>query len=733
MIALLFVFLLAASGCGGGEPVGIELAASAPSNENVGAPSVSAAGASGDSAADSSAAGGARLDGYNVLLITIDTLRADRLGAYGYAGSETPNIDRLAAEGVRFERVTTTVPATLPAHASIMTGLQPFEHGVRNNGSFVLRDEVTTLAERFAAAGYATGGFIAAVVLDAQFGIAQGFERFGGLTRYQGETGDMSGERPGESVVDEAGAWIRGQTGPFFAWVHMYDPHDPYAAPEPYGSRYADSPYDGEVAYADAMVGRLRQALEESGAADSTLIVLTADHGEALGDHGEEGHSFFIYDSTIRVPLIFWAPGEAQGSATGAATGEAPGTATGEVQDPVRGAGQGLATGAALPERAVPAGAVVAGGVGVIDIFPTVLTLLGLPVPANSGVDLSRHFDDLEWAGRVIYSESLIPYLDFGWSELRALTDGDYKYIAAPEPELYDLAADPGETDNLVDADVERADTMDSVLMQFAAGDDVTAVVAGAVDPESIAALQALGYLSGGGGGRDRRDIDPKDMIETYETFVRGLLDSSAAIEEERFGDANEILLQLDGLLPDQYIVYYYFGQLAFQAGDAANAVGVFERALELNPSYLPTYTELANALYAVGDATAAQDLIAEALVMFPGSFSLTLLRGAFHHDSGQLDEALEAYRSAESLEPDHPRLLERLAHLHLLRQEPRRSADLLRRLSRITPDAAAVWAQLAFALAQIGEATEAQQALTRALEIDPNDPTVRQVAAQLR
>ena len=683
MITFLLIFLLLASGCGGGEGVDAE-------------PGPPAAPAPND--ADG-------LDGYNVLLITIDTLRADRLGAYGYDGAETPNIDRLAAEGVRFERVTTTVPATLPAHASIMTGLQPFEHGVRNNGSFALGDEVTTLAEQLAAAGYATGGFIAAVVLDAQFGIAQGFEQFGGLALYQSKTGDMSGERPGDSVVDEAGSWIRNQPGPFFAWVHLYDPHDPYAAPEPYGSRHADSPYDGEVAYADAMVGRLRQVLEESGAADNTLIVLTADHGEALGDHGEQGHSFFIYDSTIRVPLIFWAPGAAQG----------------------------LAAGAALPERAVPAGAVVAGGVGVIDIFPTVLTLLGLPVAANSGADLSRHFDDLEWVGRVIYSESLIPYLDFGWSELRALVEGNYKYIAAPEPELYDLAADPGETDNLVHTDVERADTMDGVLQQLVAGDDVTAVVAGAVDAESIAALQALGYLSGGGGGRDRRDIDPKDMIETYETFVRGLLDSIAAIEEERFADANEILVQLDELIPDQHIVYYYFGQLAFQAGDLATSVGVLERALELNPSALPTYSELANALYAAGDSSAAQDLIAEALVMFPRSFSLTLLRGAFHHDSGQLDEALEAYRGAERLQPDHPGLLERLAHLHLLRQEPRQSADLLRRLSRITPDAATVWAQLAFALAQIGEAAEAQQALSRALEIDPNDPTVRQVASQLR
>ena len=174
-----------------------------------------------------------KLDGYNVLLITIDTLRADRLGVYGYDGVETPNIDRLAIEGTRFEQVTTTVPVTLPAHASIMTGLQPFEHGVRSNGTFMLRDDVKTLAEQFVAAGYVTGAFIGTVVLDAQFGIAQGFEKFDGLAPYQRVTEDMSGERPGESVVEEASMWIRSQSTPFFAWVHMYDPHDPYDAPEP--------------------------------------------------------------------------------------------------------------------------------------------------------------------------------------------------------------------------------------------------------------------------------------------------------------------------------------------------------------------------------------------------------------------------------------------------------------------------------------------------------------------
>ena len=640
----------------------------------------------GAGAAESSA--GADL---NVLLITIDTLRADRLGVYGYDAVETPNIDGLARQGVRFERVVTTVPVTLPAHASIMTGLQPFQHGVRNNGAFVLRDDAATLAEQFAAAGYATGGFISAVVLNAEYGIGQGFEHYAGLAAYQVATGDTSGERPGGSVVDDAAAWIGDQAGPFFAWVHMYDPHDPYAAPEPYGGRYAASPYDGEVAYVDAMVGRLRDFLEESGVADNTLIVLTADHGESLGDHGEQGHSYFIYDSTVRVPLIFWAP-----------------------------------------ER-VPAGVVATQTARVVDIFPTLLGIVGIPAPVNAGVDLAPRFENPGLAGRVAYAESLIPYLDFGWSELRAIVDGNYKYIAAPEPELYDLSVDPGEQNNLVDVDIERADAMEGILLQVITGDDVTEVKGGAVDAENVAALQALGYLAGGGALRDRRDIDPKDMVETYETFVRGLIDSVAAIEEERFGDANEILVQLDDLIPDQYIVYYYFGQLAYRAGDPQTSVEVLERALELNPSYLPTYTQLANALYASGDPTGAQDLITEALAVFPANFSLTLLRGALHHDQGALDAALGAYRIAARLDPDHPVLLERLGHLHLLRGEPRESADALRTLTLVTPEVAAVWAQLAVALAQAGDAEQAQRALTRALQIDPNDPVVRQVAAQLR
>jgi len=653
----------------------------------------------------------AGLDGYNLLLVTLDTLRADHLGAYGYDGVETPAIDRLAAEGVRFERVTTTVPVTLPAHASIMTGQNPFAHGVRNNASFFLRDEATTLAESLRAAGYATGGFIGAVVLDAQFGIGQGFDVYPGLDAEQGTEADLGGERRGGAVVDQAIDWMQVQSEPFFAWVHMYDPHDPYDAPEPYGSRFADRPYDGEVAYVDAMVGRLRAALEASGRADNTLIVVTSDHGEGLGDHGEQGHSYFIYDSTVRVPLIFWTPG------------------------------------------AIPEGVVVEGEASVIDIMPTILSLLAIDASdpgdasataeagaasrvaaaAPDGVDLSDRFADPGTAGSIAYAESLIPYLDFGWSELRALVDGHYKYIEAPEPELYDLAADPGETDNLVDVEVDRAERMSAALGELVAGDDVTEAAGQVIDPDSIERLRSLGYLGGGGGARDRRDIDPKDMIEVYETFVDGLVESIDAIADDRFGDANEILAVLDELIPDQYIVYYYFGQLAQAAGDLATAVQVLERALELEPTYLPTYTELANVLHASGNTAGAQELIAEAVLLFPGNFSLRLLSGALYHDAGQLARALVAYREAERLRPDHPGLLDRFGHLYLLQRQPSEAAAVLQRLTQVSPDDAAAWAQLAFALAQTGDADGAQRAIRQALALDPDDPTVRQIMSQLR
>ena len=288
----------------------------------------------------------------NLLLVTLDTLRADRLGSYGYSAAQTPHLDGLAARGLRFSNATTVTPLTLPAHASLMTGTYPAFHGVRDNGGFYLGEERQTLAETLAQAGFRTGGFVGAFVLDSRWGIGQGFERYFDdfdLTEFDDSASMDAIQRPGSAVVDQALAWLaQDHERPFFAWVHLYDPHTPYEAPEPYRSRFPASrsgAYDAEIAAADAQVGRLLAALREDGRLEDTLVAVVADHGEMLGEHGELTHAFFIYDAAIRVPLLLAGPG-------------------------------------------VPRGLVDA-QVRIIDLAPTLLTQLGQAVPAEvQGEDL---------------------------------------------------------------------------------------------------------------------------------------------------------------------------------------------------------------------------------------------------------------------------------------------------------------------------------------------------------
>ena len=349
----------------------------------------------------------------NLVFVTLDTLRADRLGCYGFAGIETPNIDGLAREGILFEHVTSAVPLTFPAHSSIFTGLLPPHHGVRDNGGFFLEDDKTTLAERLKGAGYTTGGFIGAWVLESRWGLAQGFDKYSDkfdLSQYKVlSLGTV--QKKGDEVMNDALAWLDGvKDRKFFAWVHLYDPHSPYEPPEPYLSRYPDQPYLGEVAYTDHVVGRLLDYLRGAGLMERTLVVLTADHGESIGEHSESTHAYFIYDATTAVPLIIRTPWGYRG----------------------RNRTQ----------------------VASVDLFPTVLDLLGLaPQDGIDGHSLVRAvMDPAAELGHVAYSETYFPRYHFGWQHLRSLRDGAYKFIDAPIPELYDLAKDPQEKQNIYKA-----------------------------------------------------------------------------------------------------------------------------------------------------------------------------------------------------------------------------------------------------------------------------------------
>src|SRR5262249_7101244 len=332
----------------------------------------------------------------NLLFITLDTTRADRIHAYGFEGIETPNLDRLAREGVLFEQAVAPAPLTLPAHSSIFTGEFPPAHGVRDNGGFFLDDRETTLAERLRARGFATGGFVGAYVLDHKWGIAQGFQTYFDdfdLSKYQSlSLGSV--DRPGNEVADKALAWLdRVSRSRFFGWVHFYDAHSPYTPPEPFKSEYARRPYLGEIAFVDSQVGRLLAYLDDHNLMKKTVVVAMGDHGESLGEHGESTHGFFIYQSTTRVPLLVRAPYDA-----------------------------------------MLGGRRVADVVRSVDILPTVLELVGV----NTG----EHFAGASLVplmtgarkelGLAAYSEAIYPRFHFGWSDLRALPAGGYRVIAAP-------------------------------------------------------------------------------------------------------------------------------------------------------------------------------------------------------------------------------------------------------------------------------------------------------------
>ena len=403
----------------------------------------------------------------HLVLVTIDTLRADRLTGYGSRAGLTPHLDAIAAQGVLCRDVSVQAPLTRPSHVTLLTGRYPAEHGIRDNVAPALGAEVTTLAERLKGQGFLTAGFVSSIVLARQSGLARGFDTFS--DRFEAGADDArflnTIQRRGDGPTGEAIAWLEAHpAGRTFVWLHLYDPHDPYEPPEPYATRYADRPYDGEVAFADDLVGRLDGALDRLGRRAETLLVVTSDHGEGLGDHGEAVHGFFVYESTLAVPLLARGPG-------------------------------------------LPAGTQLATTVRSVDLLPTALDLLGAPFAAGaavSGRSLAAAFrGGPAPADEATYAESLTPLLHFGWSDLRAFREGRFKYIAAPRPELYDLKTDPGELRNLVSESPAKAEALRGALAQRLSVERKAATApaaAAAIPPELLEQLGALGYVGGGSG-----------------------------------------------------------------------------------------------------------------------------------------------------------------------------------------------------------------------------------------
>ncbi len=591
-------------------------------------------------------AGDQALDRLNVILVTIDTLRADRLSSYGSRQVATPNMDRWAEEGVRFTNAATTVPFTLPAHSSIMTGTYPPFHGVRENVGYSLDESLDTLAGRLAAGGWATGGFVSAFVLDSRWGIAQGFDtyfdNFDPAETSQGNLGSV--QRPGTETLAAAIDWLdEPRVEPFFLWLHLYDPHDPYTPPEPYKSQYRH-PYDAEVAYTDSLIGELRDSLAERGLLETSLIILTSDHGEGLGQHQEGFHGFFIYDSSMRVPLIIRAPFG------------------------------GLA------------GKVIDEAVSHVDLLPTILEAVGQNVPDEvQGSSLLPLILDQVPAGtppRQVYSESLYPFLHYGWAPLRSLRSGGYKFIDAPQPELYLLTDDPDERQNALLEDRQRSrelkDALDAMIERLETG-GVTAQATD-LDPDTMRQLQALGYVAGRGGMdseamADRDRADPKDRIRLHQLVMAAQSDMGAEDFDKAEAKLHEAL-QTDGSLLD---AHQMLGTIAMQRQDFGAAVASFQAALAQQADHTPAILGLANAY-------ARLDQVEEALVGFQRVLELAPADSAAA--LGAADLLVEQQRQADArriletaLEQEQPApvLYSRLGELLVGAEERERAADLFR------------------------------------------------------
>jgi arylsulfatase A-like enzyme len=562
----------------------------------------------------------------HVLIVTIDTLRADHLGCYGDERIATPNIDRLAREGAIALEATVPTPITRPSHVSIFTGLYPAQHGIRDNISRALAPDIPTLAEAFKAAGFQTAGFVSSIVLSAQSGLGRGFDHFSDRFDLGSDAADEARfldilEKRGDVAVGEAIAWLERHTqARTFVWVHLYDPHAPYEPPEPYASRYADRPYDGEVAWSDELIGRLDAALTRLGIRDGTLMALTSDHGEALGEHGELVHGFFLYQATVKVPLLFHGPG--------------------------------IRPGARIHPVAHS-----------VDVFPTMLDLAGVQTPRTADALAGRSLAPL-LRGAVAtiddvpaFAESLTPRLHYGWSDLRSVRDGRWKFILAPRSELYDLARDPNEQRNLVDAEPTRARALRAVLDRHLASEDSTAARATSAQPADVPAdlvrkLAALGYASGSAPDHPSAHADPKDKVEEYKELNAVLHEGLVQLRDRQYAEAANRFRMLSTHGIDSFESHYYYGQALVGLRKWRAAADEFERAIPRLPGFAASYLMLAECHVAAGNRSAAVDALGRGTTAVPRDPRLHRRLGDLRRDNGQLQAALAEFRTAIDLDP---------------------------------------------------------------------------------
>jgi choline-sulfatase len=563
---------------------------------------------------------------HNVILVTIDTLRADHVGCYGAQMVKTPTLDSLARDGVVFERAISQVPLTWPSHAVILTGTYPFQNGVQDFTGQPLAPRFRSIAQTFKQAGYSTGAVVSAFVLDRTWGLARGFDfyddAFSAQTFETKESG-LVDRRAGESVA-HAIAWLKkNQQHPFFFWLHLYDPHSPYDPPEPYRTEYRSHLYDGEIAYADHELGNLISWLKQNHMYDSSLIVALSDHGESLGEHGEDEHGFFVYNTTVHVPLIVKPPA-------------ASGISAGRRGEPVETAA----------------------------VAPTLLQLAGLK---NSSDEIHAQFQSPALFAAALqksatgetprdpaYSETFYPFSSFGWSPLHALETSRFHLIEAPKPEMYDLETDPGEMHNILQQQPTAVAVLQDKLQTLLAhnpfqGQDVAA---GNLSPDAQAKLRALGYFGFRAAvspeSLNQSLADPKDKLWEFNSILK----AEDAFQLKQDDRAVALLTEVQQRDPQIYIIPFLLGESALRQQDWQKAATNLERCLELNPNFENAMTGLARALASLGRGDEAKNWLDKALKSNPQNYQAWYQKGLLDTATDQ-KAAQSDYEKTVAIQPN--------------------------------------------------------------------------------
>jgi arylsulfatase A-like enzyme/Flp pilus assembly protein TadD len=549
----------------------------------------------------------------NLILITLDTTRADRLGCYGYLPARTPVLDKLASEGVLFENAFTACPVTLPSHATIFTGLTPREHGIRHNGTGSLNRRLPTLPELLRERGYDTGAFVGAFVLNRKFGLNRGFQKYDDLTGAEFAEGQMHRRRGGAVVVNTALAWLKGHTShPFFCWIHLFDPHAPYRPrQEVFGDQFVERPYDAGIAAADLQIGRIIDFLQQHKLRDRTLVIVVGDHGEGLDEHEEREHGHMLYNSTLRVPLVVAHPALCK-----------PGHRITEV-------------------------------VSLVELLPMVQECLGLRPPGMpEGRSLKAALRAEALRPRACYAETDVPFLEHRWAPQRSLVSKNWKYIRTPRPELYDLSHDPAELNNLAESQPRRLEEMESALAKVESGltprqaDDVQ------LSPAERRTLASLGYVAGRAG--DDKDSehhalpDIKDRLKYHDAVVR----ANQLLDENHPQQALEQLQKIVAAVPDYSLARIFLGEALAKSGQLDDARQVYQELAENEPERGEVHARLGWILGRQGRADEALAELQKALDLAPETAEYRVNLGSIFLELDRRDEAREMFQSAVQIDP---------------------------------------------------------------------------------